>query len=263
MTGSGTETNPYIVGTASELRDCMEDTNAYIKLGNSMDLRNEMPTWHTVVAHCAEIDFNGNHIKNVYVPATETCMIEVQNNIKIRNGKLLDVLFFGSQALFYKQDNTENNINFELMAISSKANNQTVFSKGASFDRCAINAVDYTSFDGRPLFDGVVNSCDINVKFRTNGGWGLMLDSVECRIQGTVAGLGTNGMFRSVNNCVIDVSTEGNRIADQIIGKNVYNATKAPNIFNYSTNLIACTEEEILNPTILNAKEFYVIPEER
>lgn len=67
MTGTGTQADPYIVGTWDELVTACGSYSVYVRLGTDIDMNDEYPEGLTtyLTINCTEIDGDGNSILNL------------------------------------------------------------------------------------------------------------------------------------------------------------------------------------------------------
>ena len=97
MTGSGTITDPYLVGNKAELKQAMETERSsgspiYIKLTNTINLR-WGTGWKKITTSAGtdpvDVDLDGYSIKNMYL---KTGVFDLKNADKIHNGKIINLV---------------------------------------------------------------------------------------------------------------------------------------------------------------------------
>lgn len=71
MTGTGTQADPYVVGTIDEFCTCTEQAGAYVELSNDIDCTNWIPENVQFYLKCNQIDGKGYSIKNIRVKKSD------------------------------------------------------------------------------------------------------------------------------------------------------------------------------------------------
>ena len=91
MTGTGTQTDPYLVDNIADFRSACVETDAYVKLVADLDCNKEKYlSWNTLTSNAIEVDFNGYAIKTPYI-ATGEGMIDGQYKTTLKNGYILNI----------------------------------------------------------------------------------------------------------------------------------------------------------------------------
>ena len=151
ITGIGTQGDPYIVHSYSEIKSCIEglDSNElkYLKLDNDIDCNSygEDFEWATISVNWSNIQFdfnlNGHTIQNVKVGTNQTMFIYSGQASRIHDGKLLNIFLDQSYGLTNAYGGVYAYFDFENVSISVSGmglkSGQQAF-RYIRFKKCAI-----------------------------------------------------------------------------------------------------------------------------
>lgn len=281
ITGTGTELDPYIVHSYSELKTVISSyvggTNMYyINLDNDINC-NDYGTdfqWSTVAVNANNrqftLDLCNHTIKNVKIASGNTMFkFPAGFSSLIKNGKILNVFmsgsngfndYFGGMYAYTKLQNVSLSVN------STGVNNNTFY---CGFDGCAIYIEGGNTAKNTFQIDQnnnmQIKNTDIllnNVKgsFLLNGSKAKSVSN--CRICGkfdsSQAALTSNE--NEFDDCVIDLECSQTKLSTYSGSSNtgVINTDKLPSGFS-RYGMTAVTSQEIINGDALRAKGFVVV----
>lgn len=164
MTGTGTETDPYVVDNIADFRTACGKSDAYVELDKDIDCNDDETIsggWTTLYIYCKKIDGKGHTIKNIYTTADYTSNMFVLMNTSLTKGI--------------------HNLNFENIFFNCNGNESVFHSSGAgSFNNCN--------------FSGIINSnsaycfCDASIR------------ATKCTFNFKIYSTGTDGFAFSCLN---------------------------------------------------------------
>ena len=80
MTGTGIQTDPYLVDNIADFRAASVMDGAYIKLTADLDCNKEgYLEWQTLTSRCKEVDFDGHELINPLI-ASSNYLVKVDNS---------------------------------------------------------------------------------------------------------------------------------------------------------------------------------------
>lgn len=291
MTGTGTQTDPYLVDNIADFRTACATTDAYVKLVADLDCNKEKYlNWSTLTSNAIEVDFNGYAVKTPYI-ATGKGMINGQDKTILKNGSILNI-YENSASYILKNCSLYNmSISATLYNVTSipflclnnvekcnfKIFNQNVNKHKAWFTKNLSSGQPQETIVFKDTYfylEGRVNchqyGCLIGTDTGTTSysGYGMM---EGCRIEGTLDATSTtySSMYLSygiIKNCIfaIDVAplikTTDSYV--QFINShsnnvnNLYQSDKVQGAICSGGK--TCTDEQIRDPDYLNSIGFFV-----
>ncbi len=189
MTGTGTQTDPYIILTADDLYEIgtVGGTSAYFRLDSDIDF-NET-AFSPIPLKCAEFDGNGHTIRNIYYTNQAGCASvftvyshnEALLNMVVKNLKMENIYLSGATTyfLYSSSDFEDRPINLSNCSIAcsfkptSLLANSNYTYRGFMSDGNRYIQAEYCTFvidaenaGPHPLFNrGSLNCCHIRVNF--------------------------------------------------------------------------------------------------
>lgn len=298
ITGTGIETDPYIVHSYDEIKAVFTDrTNypttdnmVYLQLANDIDCKTYGLTWTWGVVKFAVsttsdrfvFDLNSHTIKNFR--ATEGNYIFDGNSAdywdknRIKNGTIKNIYLsratgFSNAGILYE------NVGLSMVATGFTASN--LFADGTKFKRCGLNIVcnfmniyskriTYWGSRGGSTTQGIFEYCNIylNITNLNDGLWGCDYEDYplkDCRITGSLTKIAgetwvlTRGGLR---NCIIDLDFSGVTLSGCTVSHHsdcsITNSDKLSSTITASAT-IGATSQQIVNGDWLRAQGFPVV----
>lgn len=287
VTGTGTQADPYIVHSYSEIKSCIENLNVgtsygpyYITLANDINCNDYGASfeWHTI-GHSNSyaywyFDLGGHTIKNIKIAQNDTMFTFGHNgNSIIKNGKFLNVFMSGSKGFNKYSGSVYRSSKLQNISVSVNATGIAGNPFYCSFDSCSVyvegGQSNWSIFDIND--DTSPKMQAINTDFLLNNaiGYRLFADTysnnvVGCRIRGKVtvnsSSTGLAGGTNVFSNCVVDLETNSGYMSGSETSGNtgVINTDKLPSGFSLY-GMTAVNSEEIINGDSLRAKGFVVV----
>lgn len=286
ITGTGTQADPYIVHTYSEIKEAITrgqnnfgSALFYMELGNDINCNDYGATfeWETIGVNNStslhyNFDLKGHTIKNFKVKSGNSVFQHGGGQASIvKNGKILNV-YLGNAKSFCEICGGVYAFS-SLQDLSISINAGTTITEDYMFrcgiSRCAIyieGATNKRIFSTFPSLGGTIMDTDFlfnltqsrNIDYIASSGRAIE----RCRFRGTLGHNTDDYIFRNyVINSVIDVVTDAHYSAyggDSQNSSTIINRTKAPNM-TYFQDMIPVTSEEIINGDALRAKGFEVV----
>ena len=142
ITGTGTQQDPYIVTTWSELAEKAAESDVYIKIGNDINMNDEYPEGFSTqfTINCASIDGDGKTIKNLYFKSGR--LFYCEGNRTWENTNIINfVLGDGNNgAAFHYNGTIYHTLTFKNCKLSGRINSKSYLASGRlKFNRCALN----------------------------------------------------------------------------------------------------------------------------
>lgn len=275
MTGTGTQTDPYLVDNIADFRSACATRDAYIKLTADLDCNSEgYLGWQTLTSRCKEVDFDGHALINPLI-ATSNYLTRGMITPLYKNGQILNIYENGANGVLYSVALSNMSISAFLTKPVDKPfldivaeecnfvinnqnlNNKAWFSVGSDLHGM-------TAFkDCR--FELYGNVCMSDSTFRS---WNSISSNVTadgCRFEGVIKKTSNNNFFEgTIQNCVfaintrngIDPSISSGKLADVANNTNIYQSDIS--VFSNHGSAIPCTSEQILDPDYLNSVGFTV-----
>lgn len=311
ITGKGTETEPWLVHSYDEIKTCFDknkpegadaQSSTYIKLSNDIDCNDYGDGWKWETINNGDIsngrttffDLNGHTIKNVMIKSGNV-MFEggghiAAHNVKVMNGKLLNIFSEGATNIFKKSTLYKLSISVDASTITEQA-----------FWCCQIDTCSIYVLSTKILGDGLfyfrrsknyyaVNSDiwldikDMNQKllWAVDSGDNDRCPATDCRFRGEINGRLTYKTYNSTiystlfgekaERCVIDIACKspisdiGNLSVfsdnEYLPTTSIFNESKFKGSYAYSIggrNSIVCTDKEMKSYDELIKKGFSVV----
>lgn len=281
ITGTGTQSDPWIVHSYSEIKSCIGDLDSsrtyYIKLGNDIDCNSYGTDFKWEVVRVLNdyvkyvFDLDGHTIKNIQI-APNNCMFTFGASAQciIKNGKILNVFMNGSNGFCNYTGGLYSYSKLQNVNVSANATGALSYPFYCGFDSCAIyvegGSYDYSVFDIPSSVGAKMKNTD--VLLNNSKGYRLFSDTstdtvIDCRIRGSHDNFITDLSQSSqnvFNNCVIDLATNAKYVIDSTGGSctGVINEDKMPSGFT-DNGMTRVTSQEIINGDALRAKGFVVV----
>ncbi len=287
MTGTGTQTDPYIVDNWNDLVSKMKEYDVYIELDpNSenkvIDMNDAAPNGvGNISIKFRKLKGNGWTIKNIYCPyknlftynsvsSPETKHSITFENLNIVNIYKNDTCSEYDCSVFYSNNNGYPLIfrNCKIscvIASSSSSSDPTLFSYYVNFYNCSINLKAYSQyffpFKGWNQY-GMCSMQNCNVKINAQNVTNFLsyFNISNTKISGSVKALSSFiNSYTKFSTVVIDLSTDyTGTISDKACG--LINSDKAPNITaGAGMNLV--TTEQMTNAEYLASIGFPIFTE--
>lgn len=282
MTGTGIETDPYIVNNVADFRTACAESGAYVKLGANIYCDAE---WGKLTISAVDVDFNNFFIMSPY--ATGTNLIEASSSTVIHDGQIVGIredsfndTRTGMTNVFV--NGTYNRFGFS-MEIDALKNSSSAFFNKCSIEDCNIEII-FNNVANRsitPFYKGSLKHSNVKIitpnntefeYFAKNDGqysYYITNNRIEANVKKLVGfkGGGTSYCYLYLrNNTILTKNTSGS-LVEKISGytefnvsNNVYNSDLAT--FSSQSGLKACTTEQLQSPEYLNSIGFTVIEKE-
>lgn len=297
ITGTGTQADPYIVHSYTELKDACAGVPStsylkfYVELANDIDCNEygENFEWETIKgksngAYAYALDLKGHTIKNFKVKDNQWAFHlsnSYSGSCEIQNGKILNAYLSDSAGFATIGGNSLPNASALLKNLSISVNASRGLASSSQYmfkeiliDSCAIY-VEGTMWSGnynavfRPYSESYpISNCDILVNFPQQTGshseslfYGVQSNQKSvrnCRIRGTF-NTTYGAMVCGAHNCVVDLANPSEAHFSQTFQSctGVINSDKWSGTL-YS-GLTPVTSAEIINGAALRAKGFDVL----
>lgn len=285
ITGTGTQTDPWIVHNYSEIKDVLQnrlDSNTYAKLANDIDCNDygDLWEWETITLRANwdfEFDLDGHTIKNIMIKNGNTLFHGKSNVNVIRNGKILNVFNNAGKSIIYGDGLTLKDISMSINGngLTEKAFNYT------TIENCAIY------FKSSKLIDYFYYTNSSNPNLIKNSDFYFEIDNMNkknlfhnvtftqladsCRFKGILKGASQSGYLFSNSGCinsVVEIDTtnmDWNSMANSLKfpckkdSTGIINIEISPNIFGGTSGLTACTTAQMRDADYLNSIGFTVL----
>lgn len=158
MTGAGTQDNPYVVYTATELHNALQQNGVYIRLGREIDCNEDLRSWPKCTVLAKELDLNNFDLLNIYAENDSVVfdVASVTEQFVVKNGRILNMILLNSALTTQKtfvvsgtagDDIQQYGIVFDdvglVMCVSgastSTSDISTVIARGTFFNYCNTN----------------------------------------------------------------------------------------------------------------------------
>ena len=281
MTGTGTQTDPYIVDNWHDLLEKMQEYDVYIELDPNnknkiIDMNTVAPSGiGNISIKFKKLNGNGWTIKNIYCTGNYLFTYEVTTGTKIsitfENLNIINIYHRGSstneQATF-RSNNNGYPLNFRSCRISSVAvSSSTIyFAKYVNFYNCSMN-VKFSATTCNLVVAwnqyGMcsVKNCDIRVNSPNINYLLGYLNVTDTKISGMAKKINKFDVdSRSTfSGLVVDLNTDCTKtINDKSCG--LINLEKAPNLVA-GTNMYLVTSEQMINDEYLTSIGFPIFSE--
>lgn len=280
ITGTGTQADPWIFHSYSELQTIFNNTatfggTTYSELANDIDCNdygadfvwNNLSLVDNTRSHVC--DLKGHTIKNIQVASNQS-MFTFANSAQsvIKNGKILNVFMNGSKGLCNYTSGLYAYSKLVNVSVSANADGILGTAFYCGFDSCAIylegGNTSYNPFNIPSSVSAQMKNTDVLL----NNAKGYMLfdgtgsqNIAESRIRGKFTGsqnyLADSGSL--FNNCVVDLEYNARYLTGNG-GTNtgVINTDKLPTGFN-TRGMTPVNSQEIINGDSLRTKGFVVV----
>lgn len=132
ITGTGIQTDPYLVHTALELRSVLGKTNAYVKLNNDIDCNDDYRVWEQTTVLATDLDLNEHNLLNIncksgyvfYIPSNSMHLFT------IHGGWIKNVILSGASLI---NDNCPDSVTYTV--------NNTTGNYGTVINDCGIYSI--------------------------------------------------------------------------------------------------------------------------
>lgn len=291
MVGAGTQDNPFVCYTASELHYALQQNGAYIKLGREIDCNEDLRSWPKCTVLAKELDLNNFDLLNIYAENGSVVfdISKLKEQFVVKNGRILNMILLNSAltsantALYAIKFN-----DIGLVAHitgATTADGGYVFGRGVYFDYCNMKIDCTFSKAGHHLIDG---NSEINkgAKFTDTK---LVVDiekNYGSAYDAYYNGVGVTGIFNNsrvevvakkeikasgdfypmginstCTNSIFDICYTGTTAknicpTNLIKGVNVYNAERFT-VATVSAAMIGMTAEQMKDDEYLNSIGFY------
>lgn len=291
MTGAGTQDNPLVCYTASELHYALQQNGAYIKLGREIDCNEDLRSWPKCTVLTKELDLNNFDLLNIYAENGSVVfdISKLNEQFVVKNGRILNMILLnsaltsGNSALYAIKFN-----DIGLVARITGATNAdggSVIGRGVHFDYCNMKIDCTFSKAGHHLIDGngEVNKgakftdtklvVDIDKKYGSAYdayyfGVGITGNFYNSRIEvvarkeiKATGDFYPMGIYSMCDNSLFDINYTGTTPknicpTNQIKGVNIYNAERFT-VLTTNAGMIGMTAEQMKDADYLNSIGFY------
>lgn len=291
MTGAGTQDNPYVVYTATELHNALQQSGVYIRLGREIDCNEDLRSWPKCTVLAKELDLNDFDLLNIYAENGSVVfdISKLKEQFIVKNGRILNMILLNSAL-------TTNNASLYAIKfsdigfvanITGATTNDTgnVIGRGVHFDYCNIKIDCTFSKAGHHLIDGN-NETNKGAKFNDaklvvdiDKKYGSAYDAyyngvgvtgnfhnsrVEAVARKEIKATGDfypMGIYSMCDNSLFDINYTGTTPknicpTNQIKGVNVYNAERF-SVLTANAGMIGMTAEQMKDADYLNSVGFY------
>lgn len=261
ITGTGTQADPYVVTTYSELVNTASTFGVYIKVGNDINITDEYPDGDMPTLQVnSPIDGDGHVISNWYrTVGAELIAITDANHVDNLTIKNIYVTYTGAIFSFPTNDAAWrfNNCKISGYVLGWLYDGSNPYNH---FKNCSLNIK--TGITGNHyLMQSNCLNCYIHVHFTKSGATGLWGNwakvensYIEVTADDSVKNAVTLGGFGSVTNCVIDsyltTSQSLESYSSSGVDLSIVNATHAPN-YTVSGKLALVDDEHWLDTAYL------------
>lgn len=291
MTGAGAQDNPYVVYTATELHNALQQSGVYIKLGREIDCNEDLKSWPKCTVLAKELDLNNFDLLNIYAENGSVVfdISKLNEQFVVENGRILNMILLnsaltsGNSALYAIKFN-----DVGLVAHITGATTRDggyVIGRGVHFDYCNMKIDCTFSQAGHHLIDGngEVNKGakfnDTKLVVDIDKNYGSAYDAyyfgvgvtgnfhnsrVEVIARKEIKksdGFYPMGVYGACDNSVFDINYTGTTPenicpTNQIKGVNVYNAERF-SVLTTNAGMIGMTAEQMKDADYLNSVGFY------
>lgn len=250
VTGTGTQTDPYVITTYGELVEKAAESGAYVKVGNDINITDEYPDGDMPPLDVKSIiDGDNKTISNWYAIYTNNYnnVISVYSSGVIRNLNLQNIyaMLYSSRGFVANADSNTSSYCFENCNISGVILSGSFFHgyysqylmKDCSVNLLFKNTAKFISIDQAYMRDAEINNCYVKLKSESNTY--LFYSSTSSasnlgrgsyyEIDQAAFGMPTAFFF---SNCVFDITTNSTftfNITGSSASPSIINTTKAPN----------------------------------
>lgn len=291
MTGAGAQDNPYVVYTATELHNALQQSGVYIKLGREIDCNEDLKSWPKCTVLAKELDLNNFDLLNIYAENGSVVfdISKLNEQFVVENGRILNMILLNSALT--SANTTLYAIKFNDIGLVAHATGATTadggytIGRGVHFDYCNMKIDCTFSQTGHHLIDGngeinkgaKFNDTKLVVDIDKNygsaydayyNGVGVAGNFYNSRVEVVARKeikksddfypMGINSMC---DNSLFDINYTGTTPknicpTNQIKGVNVYNAERFT-VLTTNAGMIGMTAEQMKDADYLNSVGFY------
>lgn len=258
VTGTGTQTDPFVVTTYAELAE--KTTGGYVKVGNDINITDEYPDGDMpALTVNYTIDGNGKTISNWY-RTTGGRLINIYDSAHIDNLTLKNIYVTYDDDIFGFPANNNvwrfNNCKFSGYVLGRLYGESTQYNY---FKNCSFNIKIANGRSNSYIMNSNCLNCYIHIHFTGSSGnglwgnWAKVENSyIEITADDSVKNTATLGGFGSVTNCVIDsyLTTSQSLTSYSSSDLSIVNSTHAPN-YTVSGKLALVDDEHWLDTAYL------------
>lgn len=275
MTGTGTQTDPYLVDNIADFRAASVMDGAYIKLTADLDCNEEgYLEWQTLTSRCKEVDFDGHALINPLI-ASNNYLVNSSITPLYKNGQILNVYENGAYGVLRYVALLNMSISAFLTKpvdtpfrgmVATKCNfviNNQNLNNMAWF---SVNSDSHGMMAFKDCrFELYGNACTSDSTFQS---WNSITSNITadgCRFEGVLGIQASTDFFEGrIQNCVFAVNTRSGidssisygYLANTADNTNIYQSDIS--IFSNHGSAIPCTSEQIVDPDYLNSVGFTV-----
>ena len=265
MSGTGTQSDPYVVTTYAELVEKAAESDKYIKIGNDINITDEYPNGDkpqlTLNNH---IDGDGKTIANWYKTTTGYDII-VNSGGQVENLKIKNIYkTYSYEFMDFRGGNAGYHfINCDFSGVIADIFMQAVDSYGSTnnFKSCSFN-ISTTRSDGSGRFVSnnwsYIGMKDCYLKFKTVNDTTIFATSRDTFVDGCyIEANAPLGVYNIVKNSVCDLTTSATFTlsGNSSNALNIFNTDHAPNA-TAGNGFAGVSDENWLNTTYLNSIGF-------
>lgn len=273
MTGTGTQTDPYIADTWSNFVSAVNNTSAYVKIPENTvwDMNEILPDGLTnyVKVRCNEIEGNFAEIRNLRVSASKIFCFYASTNVNRLNLlNITDTTYNSSRYWFDSEvSGSGEYVNFRNCVITGLITSG-FFSYGSSYRKirftndetkgCTINLLfegnaklnaSYTEYSNS-LIELGGKSSESNIEFA---------NFENCYIQGECPWGSVSVQSTAANIFDMEIGTISSNSSSSIYKQNIVNKDKVKNLGNYAQCLTLVTEAQLHDAEYLKSVGFPIL----
>lgn len=291
MAGAGTQDNPYIVYTATELHSTLQQSGVYVKLGREIDCNEDLRSWPKCTVLAKELDLNNFDLLNIYAENGSVVfdISKLNKQFVVKNGRILNMILLnsaltsGNSALYAIKFN-----DIGLVAHitgATTADGGSVIGSGVHFDYCNLKIDCTFSKPGHHLIYGTYevnkgakfNDAKLVVDIEKN--YGSAYDAyyngvgvtgnfhnsrVEAVARKEIKATGDfypMGIYSMCDNSLFDINYTGTTPknicpTNEIEGVNIYNSERF-SVLTANAGMIGMTANQMKDADYLNSVGFY------
>lgn len=174
MTGTGTQTDPYVVDNWEDFVTAIGTENAYVSVptGTAFDMNKILPEGLSALTiKCTELDGNGLILRCIYINrgSTNTYGLTFNGTVAVKNVKFLDMYLLNtssSTTYFFHgcSSTTFYNCTFSVI-INSISDDMATLTDSADFYNCSMYVIfkGYANGIGYSASASIINNCNIYI----------------------------------------------------------------------------------------------------
>lgn len=279
ITGSGTQADPYVVHSYSEIKNVFENApssgSVYCQLANDINCNDygSSFSWGNIAlrynAASVIFDLNSHIIKNIQITTNQT-MFTFGNSATsiIKNGSILNMFMNTSNGFCDYTGGLYSHSKLQNVSISADATGVNSNPFYCGFDSCAVflegGSTNYSPFKISNNVSAKMENTDVllsNAKgymlFEDTGSQNITNSRIRGKFTGEQNFLASDGNL--FNNCVVDLEyNKAYLTGSSGTNTGVINTDKLPSGFN-TRGMTSVNSQEIINGAALRAKDFVVV----